>query len=86
MATTQEIAAARKRLEENWNDGGSCDSCGWHACLYEHEVSNKDIEYALDKCAGVIRLSCLSQDSDDSGSHRGIRIFIGPNDGVEPRP
>lgn len=75
--TAEEIAAARQRLETKWDAEGDCGSCGWHACLYEHHVSDEDIAHALEFDDGVLHLSCISKDDEDSCAHRGIKIYIG---------
>jgi hypothetical protein len=76
---TEKIAAARAKLEAKWDDEGDCGSCGWHACLYEHHVSDEDIQSALEDDAGWLHLSCISKDWDegDRCSHRGIKVYIG---------
>lgn len=71
------IDAARKRLEELWDSHGTCDSCGWHAALYEHNVSDADILEALTTDKGILHLSCKNKDDEDRYSHRGVKIFIG---------
>lgn len=73
MATQQQIQEARKRLEAKFATDGACRSCGWHALLYEHDVTDEDIANALDNEGGVLRLYCQSDDSD---GHRGARIRI----------
>lgn len=72
----QEIRDAQARLEQNWDSDGDCGSCGWHALLSEHDVSDDDIAYALDN-GGWLELGCRSKDADDADTHRGVRIFIG---------
>lgn len=75
--TKEEVAAARQRLEQKWDAEGDCGSCGWHACLYEHYVSDEDIENALECDDGWLFLDCISKDADEPGSHRGIKIYVG---------
>jgi len=70
----QDIAESRLILEKKWDAEGDCASCGWHACLYEHEVTDDDIKDALIG-DGFIRLGCLNKD-DDGSLHRGIKIYI----------
>ena len=77
MATTEQIKEARTLLESKWDSEGICGSCGWHALLYEHNVSDDEIEEALDNDGGWLFLTCVSKDDDDSYSHRGIEIMIG---------
>lgn len=78
------IEQARKRLTERWDIDGDCASCGWHAALYEYDVSDSDLKYALDHDDGVLYLSCLSKDMDDNDMHRGVCIFVGEeNDNEE---
>jgi|GEM_PF-4740041 len=73
MATQQQIDEARKRLEAKFWTEGACASCGWHALLYEHDVTDEDIADALDNEGGVLLLYCQGDDSD---GHRGARIRI----------
>lgn len=70
------IAEARARLEAKWDAEGDCGSCGWHAALYEHNVEDSEIAEALEKNGGILELSCVSKDDDDSASHRGVKINI----------
>ena len=72
-----DVANARARLEAKWNNEGDCGSCGWHACLYEHYVSDEDIEHALKDDNGWLYLICVSKDDEDACTHRGIKIYIG---------
>lgn len=75
MATPDQIAAARALLQQRWDSEGECGSCGWHAALYEHDVDDSMLADALDNEAGLLRLTCLSED-EDAFSHRGIRIRV----------
>lgn len=75
MATPEQIAAARVLLEQRWDAEGACDSCGWHAGLYEHRVDDTMLSNALDNEGGLLRLSCQSED-EDAYSHRGARIRV----------
>lgn len=70
------VAEARKILEQKWDLDGDCGSCGWHAALYEHDVSDADIEWALESNKGVLELSCVSKDDEDCCTHRGVKIDI----------
>lgn len=76
MATPEQIAAARVLLEQRWDAEGSCGSCGWHAALYEHRVDDSMLADALDNTGGVLRLSCQSDDDEESFRHRGVRIRV----------
>ncbi len=77
MATQEQVAAARKRLEQKWENEGDCCSCGWHAALYEHRVEDWEIANALDANKGILELTCQSKDADDRYSHRGVTVIIG---------
>ena len=70
------IDEARAILEAKWSAEGDCKSCGWHACLYEHWVTDAQIENALINNNGILELGCRSKDDDDRSVHRGIRIDI----------
>lgn len=70
-----EIKVWRERLESLWNNNGDCGSCGWHGTLYEHEVEDGDIQWAIEKNNGILELGCVSED-DDRGSHRGVKINL----------
>ena len=76
MATPEQIAAARATLEARWDSEGDCGSCGWHAALYEHRVSDVMLAGALDNENGLLRLACQSDDRDDADMHRGVRIRV----------
>lgn len=71
---TKEEAA--KVVRDLWDSNGACQSCGWHAALYEYERAYGSLEDALDidESKRRIELSCLSED-DDPSSHRGVRIY-----------
>ncbi len=79
MPTDEQVAQARKRLEEQWDQQGGCDSCGWHALLGEYYLDNLDIRYALED-GGTLRLPCLSKDDSQADLHRGVRVYIGERD------
>jgi hypothetical protein len=55
-----------------WDSHGQCDSCGWHAALYEY--GDLESEITIDEEGQFIRLRCLSKDSEDRWMHRGVRI------------
>lgn len=76
-AQVEKIAAARARLTEAWEAQGDCGSCGWHAALYEHDVSDEDLKDALENHGGWLHLECRSKDADDRECHRGVKVFIG---------
>lgn len=75
MIEQKQIDEARKRLEDKWDDEGHCGGCGWHACLYEHRVTDEDIAEALEERKGMLELSCRNKDFGDCGSWG--RIYIG---------
>lgn len=77
MITQEKIDAARKRLEDAWDEHGDCRSCGWHACLYEHDITDISIQHALEFDNGELQLPCISKDRDEDERHRGITIYIG---------
>lgn len=77
MATKEQVDAARLVLKNKWDSMGSCGSCGWHGLLYEHNVEDSDIAYAIDNDAGMLWLPCVTKDDDNAG-HRGISIFLLP--------
>jgi hypothetical protein len=77
MATQEQIDSARERLESEFARNGECKSCGWHAALYEHGVSDASIEWALDHNDGELRISCIGPYSDEGPMHRGTTIYIG---------
>ena len=74
--TDLEIAEARQTLINRWDSEGQCNSCGWWALLYEHDVTDADIAEALEHDNGVLHLNCVSKDADDPCSHRGVRVNI----------
>ena len=76
MATLEQIITARKVLESKWDAKGDCQSCGWHACLYEYDVSDEEIAYALDNDNGELELSCQNYEYGDPVGHRGVKIKI----------
>lgn len=82
MATKEQIKIARELLEKKWGSEGECRSCGWRAGLYEHEVSNEDLEEAIDN-DWILKLCCLSDD-DDAEAHRGAMVYLrqGVADGI----
>ncbi len=69
------IAEARAELERRWDGEGGCNSCGWHAALYEHQVDDEDIAEAICN-GGLLELGCISKDDDDAWRHRGVRIQL----------
>lgn len=75
IATPEQISKAREILKKNWENEGDCMSCGWHACLYEHDVEDYQISDALAD-DGILRLTCVSSDADDPGTHRGVKVCI----------
>ena len=76
MATKEQIARGHEILKQKWDSEGSCDSCGWHACLYEHYVDDADIIDAIDNNEGVLMLSCKNYEDGDPVGHRGVKINI----------
>ena len=62
---------AKKIIEERWSDSGMCQSCGWHGCLYEHNLS--DMEIIEEK--KLIILKCISKDADKPWKHKGVYIY-----------
>lgn len=68
------IETAKSILEYKWDREGGCNSCGYHACLYEHRVDDMDIRDAL-MYNGILHLPCYSDD-ENSDRHRGINIRI----------
>ncbi len=75
MATPEQIQAARELLQQKWMREGECGSCGWHALLSEHDVEDFEIEEALDG-SGILEISCVSRDDDESWGHRGVKIDL----------
>ncbi|WP_407307878.1 hypothetical protein [Acinetobacter sp.] len=69
------IEDAKSVLIGRWCNEGACSSCGWHALLGEHDVTDEDIQDALDN-GGVLRLSCLNKDDEQAELHRGITISL----------
>ena len=55
--------------EKHWDESGCCNSCGWHASLYEYDKDDIVI------CDDRIELPCISRDADDPSLHRGITIY-----------
>lgn len=76
---SKEIERYREKLEKLWDDKGYCRSCGWHACLYEHNVEDWEIQDAIEKNDGILELSCVSKNAFDPSSHRVIKIYLGDN-------
>lgn len=74
--TQEEIDAARQILADKWSDEGECQSCGWHAALYEHDVEDWEIVYALQENNGLLELCCISRDYENTHDHRGVKIKI----------
>lgn len=73
--SAETIARARAELERRWSAEGECGSCGWHAALYEHDVTDDDIVEAIGN-GGRLELGCRSKDDEDAWSHRGVRITL----------
>lgn len=78
IESEMKIEQAKKRLKELWDSQGDCRSCGWHGALYEHDVTDYDIQDALENNKGILELECVSKnDEEGRSSHRGISIYIG---------
>lgn len=75
------IKKARELLNARWPEAGECRSCGWHAALYEHDVTDDEIREALDD-DGVLQLICMSDD-EESFRHRGVKISVRDEDQQE---
>lgn len=73
--TPQMIAAARAELERRWDQEGECGSCGWHAALYEHDVTDDDLAEALTD-GGRLELGCRNYEYGDPYGHRGVVIVL----------
>lgn len=76
--TDEQIAAAKAVIEKSWDDSGACRSCGWHGAMYEHQIEDWEIVWALEKNAGILDLGCVAKDREGSDSHRGVRINLRP--------
>lgn len=76
MATQEAISEARKILVSKWDAEGDCQSCGWHACLYEHDITDEDVADALDNNNGELELACQNYEYGDPVGHRGVKIKI----------
>ena len=88
--TDQMLDEIIERLEARWSDQGMCQSCGWHELLYLHlrdaGIGRWNLQDALENNEGVLKLPCQNQDAgEDRFSHRGVRIFIGPEEKKAPR-
>lgn len=75
IAHNKLVKQAKLILESKWDSEGACDSCGYHACLYEYHLNDLDIWEALYYEDGLLHLPCYSDD-EDSDSHRGVNIKI----------
>jgi hypothetical protein len=76
VALQHDVTSARQMLEDRWDAEGHCRSCGWHAALYEHDVTDSDIAEALASFGGILQLGCRSKDADDNDLHRGVRVNL----------
>lgn len=74
------IDEAMDLIRRRWDAEGACQSCGWHAALDEYG----DLRDAFDinRHKRRLELSCLSKDTDDAWSHRGVRIYFDTSDHV----
>jgi hypothetical protein len=64
-------------LEKYWDQQGSCNSCSWHASLWEHEPEWED----WDKDMGCFHFFCRNSDyPDEAIDHRGVYIYISEKD------
>lgn len=63
---------AAEVVRRKWDAQGHCDSCGWHAAIYEVEPITIDDSELKD---GVVWFPCRSKDVDGS-DHRGVRIRL----------
>lgn len=77
MDIQERVKAARLVLEQKWDLYGDCNSCGFHACLYEHDVEDSDIRDALINNRGVLELTCKNTSlGNDRFDHRGVTIHL----------
>ena len=74
--TAEQIANARAELERRWDGEGECGSCGGHAALYEHHVTDDDLAEAL-RNGGLLELGCQNYEDGDPVGHRGVVIRLG---------
>lgn len=64
-------------LEKYWDEYGMCNSCSWHAALYEHEPEWGD----WDKEKGCFFFYCKNKDyPDEAIDHRGVEVYISEKD------
>ena len=79
------IKLGREELESKWSDEGCCNSCGWHAALYEHGVEDWEIIEAV-QGDGVLKLGCASKDDEDTDTHRGVKVRLSGTKDLFNRP
>ena len=71
------------RLREFWEQQTpSCRSCGWAPAFYEIEDDLEKVSETAD--TETWECTCISKDSEDPGSHRGIRFYV-PKQRVEEK-
>ena len=73
--TDKAIDSARAELERRWDAEGECKSCGWHAALYEHRVTDDDLAEAMAN-DGRLELGCRNHEYGDPVGHRGVIIIL----------
>lgn len=73
--TDEQVAKAFVELERRWDGEGQCESCGWHAALYEHRVTYDDVAEAL-RHGGRLHLGCRNHEHGDPHDHRGVVITL----------
>lgn len=58
-------------VRSKWDEQGACQSCGWHAALYEYGP----LEESIDIMENRVEMSCLNENWEGY-SHRGVRIYF----------
>lgn len=66
------VENAIELVTRKWDANGDCQSCGWHACLYEY--GHLPGVMTIDQEMRRVELPCLNPESD--GGHRGVRIYF----------
>jgi hypothetical protein len=59
-------------VKKEWENQGSCASCGWHALLYEYDL---EFDIDINEKKKRIELPCHTDDDENRIDHRGVRIY-----------